>query len=102
VNITNPIHRRARSSPRSTAIVRVDGRSVSYRDLDRTIDNVALRARSLALTPGACTGARPVAARPRDHHRPRARLVVIPDFGHVHALEESTATTRAMIGRLQI
>ncbi len=56
MNITDPIRRHARINPGSTAIVRVDGRSVSYRDLDRTIDSVALRARSLGLTPGACAG----------------------------------------------
>ena len=53
MNITDPIRRHAQINPQSIAVVRLNGRSVSYRDLDRTIDAVALRALRLGIAPGA-------------------------------------------------
>ncbi|MEP7181539.1 MAG: class I adenylate-forming enzyme family protein [Betaproteobacteria bacterium] len=52
MNIADPIHRHARSDPHATAVIRRRGDTASYRDLDRTIDALAQRARDSGLAPG--------------------------------------------------
>jgi acyl-coenzyme A synthetase/AMP-(fatty) acid ligase len=53
MNITDPIRRQARTSPDREAIGFPKGQTVSYRELDRTIDFVAAGVRRLGLEPGA-------------------------------------------------
>ncbi len=52
MNITDPIRQHAQATPDATAIIRANGRMVSYRELDRVINFVAARVRSLGLGPG--------------------------------------------------
>ena len=58
MNITDPIRRRAHANPDAEAIIRPNGKAVSYGQLDRTIDFVAARVQGLGLAPGAIVGVR--------------------------------------------
>jgi acyl-coenzyme A synthetase/AMP-(fatty) acid ligase len=64
MNVTDPIRRQAQASPDAEAVIRPNGRSVSYRELDRTIDYLAAGLRGLGLGPGAIVGVRIGRGRP--------------------------------------
>lgn len=56
MNLTDPIRRHALFDADMPAIARPDGRRVSYRELDRTIDSLAQRVLDLGLAPGNVAG----------------------------------------------
>jgi len=56
MNITDPIRRHAQASPDAQAIIFPNGRTVSYRELDHTMNFLAAGVRGLGLAPGAIVG----------------------------------------------
>jgi long-chain acyl-CoA synthetase len=52
MNSSEPIRRNARIAPDAPAVLRVDGSTVSYAVLERTVDALSHRLRDLALVPG--------------------------------------------------
>jgi acyl-coenzyme A synthetase/AMP-(fatty) acid ligase len=64
VNLTDPLRRHALLDADMPAIVRPDGRRVSYRELDRTIDSLAQRVLDLGLAPGNVAAMFPLAPYP--------------------------------------
>ena len=56
VNVTDSIREHARSNPDAEAVIRPAGKTVSYRELDRTIDVIAAAIRSLGFGPGMIAG----------------------------------------------
>ena len=52
MNITDPLRQRARQHPDKTAVVRFDGSTVSYAELERTVDTIARHLLDLGLGPG--------------------------------------------------
>jgi acyl-coenzyme A synthetase/AMP-(fatty) acid ligase len=60
MNLTEPIRRQAELAADTPAIAHPDGRRVSYRELDRTIDALAQRLLDLGLAPGNTVGMFPL------------------------------------------
>ena len=52
MNVTAPIRSAAKRAPKATALIRADGSTVPYRDLERMLDAVCARAAELGLRPG--------------------------------------------------
>lgn len=52
MNITDPLRQRARQHPDKSAVVRFDGSTVSYAELERTVDTIARHLLDLGLGPG--------------------------------------------------
>jgi len=58
MNVTDPIRRHAYARPDADAVIRPNGRTISYREFDRIIDFVAAGVRGLGLGPGAVVSVR--------------------------------------------
>ncbi len=56
MNVTAPLRTLARSMPQAPAIIAADGRIVTYAALDRGLDGIASRARTLGLRAGRIAG----------------------------------------------